>query len=121
MFVPPLLLHPPPRPATFLPRFLAGSDSDSDSDDDRRVVLKSARDKRFSELSDTCDEIRVRAVGGGASNSSSSSSTGVITAAAAAVGCTHAGCSGSSTRCDRERGACVQCIASAAAPAAAAE
>jgi hypothetical protein len=41
-------------------RFLAGSDSDSDSDGDRRVVLKSAKDKRFSELGDTCDEIRVR-------------------------------------------------------------
>ena len=40
-------------------RFLAGS-SDSDSDDDRRVVLKSAKDKRFSELYDTTDEIRVR-------------------------------------------------------------
>lgn len=41
-------------------RFLAGSDSDTDSDEDRRVVLKSAKDKRFSELSSTCDEIRVR-------------------------------------------------------------
>jgi translation initiation factor 3 subunit C len=39
-------------------RFLAGS-SDSDSDDERRVVLRSNRDKRLSELSDTCDEIRV--------------------------------------------------------------
>lgn len=48
-----------PRP-TNPTRFLAGSDSDSDSDGDRRVVLKSAKDKRFSELGDTCDEIRVR-------------------------------------------------------------
>jgi hypothetical protein len=48
-----------PRPHN-PPRFLAGSDSDSDSDGDRRVVLKSAKDKRFSELGDTCDEIRVR-------------------------------------------------------------
>lgn len=38
--------------------FLAGS-SDSDSDEDRRVVLKSARDKRLAELHDTVDEIRV--------------------------------------------------------------
>ena len=33
-------------------------DSGSDSDDDKRVI-KSARDKRLSELSACCDEIRV--------------------------------------------------------------
>jgi hypothetical protein len=55
--------------AWWLRRFLAGSDSDSDSDEDRRVVLKSAKDKRFSELTDSCDEIRV-------SDSSSSSRGG---------------------------------------------
>lgn len=38
-------------------RFLAGADSDDDDDDDRRVVL-SARDKRLSELSGVCEEIR---------------------------------------------------------------
>ena len=37
---------------------MAGS-SDSDSDEDRRVVLKSARDKRLAELHDPVDEIRV--------------------------------------------------------------
>lgn len=42
-------------------RFMAGgSDSDS-SEDDRRVILRSARDKRLGELRDSCDEIRVRA------------------------------------------------------------
>ena len=38
-------------------RFLAGS-SESDSDDDKRVV-KSAKHKRFEELTSTCNEIRV--------------------------------------------------------------
>ncbi len=38
--------------------FLGGS-SDSDNDEDRRIV-KSARDKRLSELASCCDEIRVR-------------------------------------------------------------
>lgn len=55
-----MLTAPLPRPHINHTRFLAGSDSDSDSDGDRRVVLKSAKDKRFSELGDTCDEIRVR-------------------------------------------------------------
>lgn len=55
-------------------RFLAGSDSDSDSDGDRRVVLKSAKDKRFSELGDTCDEIRVRWAKQGLTSSGSSNS-----------------------------------------------
>jgi hypothetical protein len=54
-------------------RFLAGSDSDSDSDGDRRVVLKSAKDKRFSELTDTCDEIRVSSSSSGSRGSSSKS------------------------------------------------
>ena len=38
--------------------FLKSDGSDSDSDDDKRVI-KSARDKRLSELASCCDEIRV--------------------------------------------------------------
>ena len=39
-------------------RFLAGSDSDSEEEDKR--VVRSAKDKRFEELSKSCDEMRVR-------------------------------------------------------------
>ena len=38
-------------------RFLAGS-SDSDSDDRKRVV-RSAKDRRYEELRGTCEELRV--------------------------------------------------------------
>jgi hypothetical protein len=42
----------------FCRRFMAGSDS-SDSEGDKRVV-RSAKDRRFEELTKSCDEIRVR-------------------------------------------------------------
>lgn len=48
--------HPSRRGAN---RFMAGSDS-SDSEDGKQRVVRSAKDKRFEELSKACDELRVR-------------------------------------------------------------
>lgn len=57
---------PPPcclRLRSYCSDFLkSDGDSDSDDDDDKRVV-KSARDKRLSELAACCDEIRVGRLG----------------------------------------------------------